>query len=270
MVCPHHYSWEERGISKTPQEPHIWRTSTKPPVGFSSHLPLLQWFIHLPNQRFPWWWVYMFGHVCSRVCTWALSVAFTAAWGDKSVISLGRGSAATNANDLLLNKMETALPNTHTHTFPGKSRYHQTLQETSGAIIISLPLTFVSTAPLWSHPSSPDTSQLARVTLTSALISSGRASPSAPWVESCSCPPGFTGQFCEQCSPGFTRQHPGRGPLSPCVPCNCHQHGTCHQETGNALKHLQWVLQWASAQHFFKWRAWKKCYERMMTLHFYP
>ncbi|XP_056260145.1 laminin subunit gamma-3 [Seriola aureovittata] len=76
------------------------------------------------------------------------------------------------------------------------------------------------------------TSQLADVTLTSALISSGPASPPAPWVESCSCPPGFTGQFCERCAPGFTWEVPGRGPLSTCVPCNCHHHGTCHPETG--------------------------------------
>uniref|UniRef100_A0A8C4NVY6 Laminin, gamma 3 n=1 Tax=Dicentrarchus labrax TaxID=13489 RepID=A0A8C4NVY6_DICLA len=76
------------------------------------------------------------------------------------------------------------------------------------------------------------TSQLAGVTLTSAFISSGPASPPAPWVESCSCPPGFAGQFCERCAPGFTREDPGRGPLSTCVPCNCHKHGTCHPETG--------------------------------------
>ncbi|XP_044031394.1 laminin subunit gamma-3 [Siniperca chuatsi] len=76
------------------------------------------------------------------------------------------------------------------------------------------------------------TSQLAGVTLTSAFISSGPASPPAPWVESCSCPLGFAGQFCERCAPGFTWEDPGRGPFSTCVPCNCHQHGTCHPETG--------------------------------------
>uniref|UniRef100_A0A8C2D474 Laminin, gamma 3 n=1 Tax=Cyprinus carpio TaxID=7962 RepID=A0A8C2D474_CYPCA len=54
----------------------------------------------------------------------------------------------------------------------------------------------------------------------------------ASWVEECSCPRGFTGQFCEHCAPGFTRETPNGGPLSPCVPCNCNQHGTCHPETG--------------------------------------
>uniref|UniRef100_A0A669CIN5 Laminin, gamma 3 n=1 Tax=Oreochromis niloticus TaxID=8128 RepID=A0A669CIN5_ORENI len=81
-------------------------------------------------------------------------------------------------------------------------------------------------------PSLPDTSQLAGVTMTSAVVSADPAFPPAPWVESCSCPPGFAGQFCEQCAPGFTREEPARGPLSACIPCNCHQHGTCHPETG--------------------------------------
>ncbi|XP_034753093.1 laminin subunit gamma-3 isoform X2 [Etheostoma cragini] len=76
------------------------------------------------------------------------------------------------------------------------------------------------------------TSQLAGVTLTSAFLSAGPANPPAPWVESCSCPPGFAGQFCERCTPGFTWEDPSRGSLSRCVPCNCHQHGTCHPETG--------------------------------------
>ncbi|XP_068430777.1 laminin subunit gamma-3 [Clinocottus analis] len=76
------------------------------------------------------------------------------------------------------------------------------------------------------------TSQLAGVTLTSASASSGPAGAPAPWVESCSCPPWFEGQFCERCAPGFTREDAAGGPLSPCAPCNCHGHGGCHPETG--------------------------------------
>ncbi|KAM4527482.1 laminin subunit gamma-3 [Odontesthes bonariensis] len=76
------------------------------------------------------------------------------------------------------------------------------------------------------------TSQLAGVTLSSASISSSPAGHPAPWVESCSCPLGFEGQFCERCAPGFTRENPRRGPLSTCVPCSCHRHGGCHPETG--------------------------------------
>lgn len=77
------------------------------------------------------------------------------------------------------------------------------------------------------------TSQLSEVTLASAAP--GPAAPpahAAPWVEECYCPLGFTGQFCERCSPGFTREVPSGGPLSPCVPCHCHMHGLCHPETG--------------------------------------
>ncbi|XP_070408564.1 laminin subunit gamma-3 isoform X2 [Nothobranchius furzeri] len=76
------------------------------------------------------------------------------------------------------------------------------------------------------------TSQLAGVTLTSASIASHPNSPPALWVESCSCPRGLAGQFCERCTQGFTREDSSRGLLSACVPCNCHHHGPCHPETG--------------------------------------
>ncbi|XP_078721548.1 laminin subunit gamma-1 isoform X1 [Lampetra fluviatilis] len=68
------------------------------------------------------------------------------------------------------------------------------------------------------------------ISLTSARRGPG---PPAPWVEHCSCPPGYQGQFCESCAPGFTREEPGKGPFSSCVPCACHSHSaTCHPETG--------------------------------------
>ncbi|XP_047665497.1 laminin subunit gamma-3 [Tachysurus fulvidraco] len=80
------------------------------------------------------------------------------------------------------------------------------------------------------------TSQLSGVTLTSATLvesySNTPLTPPAPWVEVCTCPLGFMGQFCELCAPGFTRDRPNGGPYSPCVPCDCNQHGTCHPETG--------------------------------------
>uniref|UniRef100_A0A8C1M8P0 Laminin, gamma 3 n=1 Tax=Cyprinus carpio TaxID=7962 RepID=A0A8C1M8P0_CYPCA len=68
--------------------------------------------------------------------------------------------------------------------------------------------------------------------LESAVRKNYNMSPHASWVEECTCPTGFTGQFCERCAPGFTRETPNGGPFSPCVPCNCNQHGTCHAETG--------------------------------------
>ncbi|XP_051958195.1 laminin subunit gamma-3 [Xyrauchen texanus] len=78
------------------------------------------------------------------------------------------------------------------------------------------------------------TSQLSRVTMESARKVNylPDAAWLAQWVEVCTCPTGFTGQFCEFCTPGFTRETPYGGPLSSCVPCNCNQHGICHPETG--------------------------------------
>ena len=52
-------------------------------------------------------------------------------------------------------------------------------------------------------------------------------------VECCSCPPEYTGQFCEQCADGYTRSIPNGGPYVTCVRCQCTNHSeTCHPETG--------------------------------------
>ncbi|KAM8839109.1 laminin subunit gamma-2 isoform 1-T1 [Synchiropus picturatus] len=54
----------------------------------------------------------------------------------------------------------------------------------------------------------------------------------ARWVQTCSCPPGYMGDFCEQCSAGFRRQTPAQGAFSTCVPCNC-RGGSCDPLTGD-------------------------------------
>lgn len=59
-------------------------------------------------------------------------------------------------------------------------------------------------------------------------------SPPASWVETCSCPKGYTGQFCESCAPGYKRETPLGGPYANCVPCTCNQHGTCDPNTGES------------------------------------
>ncbi|KAG9354246.1 hypothetical protein JZ751_012370, partial [Albula glossodonta] len=76
------------------------------------------------------------------------------------------------------------------------------------------------------------TSQLSRVTLGSSAPSHGSLYPPAPWVEECTCPPGYAGQFCERCAVGYKREVPNGDPFVRCVPCTCNRHGDCHPETG--------------------------------------
>lgn len=65
------------------------------------------------------------------------------------------------------------------------------------------------------------------------LMSAQRGlSPPASWVETCSCPKGYVGQFCEACAPGYKRETPLGGPYANCVPCTCNQHGSCDPDTG--------------------------------------
>ncbi|XP_075996096.1 laminin subunit gamma-1 [Genypterus blacodes] len=62
-----------------------------------------------------------------------------------------------------------------------------------------------------------------------------RRGPGTParWVERCTCPQGYQGQHCEQCTLGYRRAHPEQGPFSPCEACNCNGHSeSCHPTTG--------------------------------------
>ncbi|NWQ62499.1 LAMC3 protein, partial [Neopipo cinnamomea] len=71
---------------------------------------------------------------------------------------------------------------------------------------------------------------LSEVQLTSASPGLGTR---AGWVEECTCPTGYAGQFCQSCAPGFKREIPFGGPFVSCVPCACNQHGDCHPLTGH-------------------------------------
>ncbi|XP_065910322.1 laminin subunit gamma-3-like isoform X2 [Dysidea avara] len=52
----------------------------------------------------------------------------------------------------------------------------------------------------------------------------------ADYVETCQCPPGCHGQFCEDCSPEYARDSPNGGPF---VKCYCSNKATsCDPETG--------------------------------------
>ncbi|XP_071348331.1 laminin subunit gamma-2 [Trachinotus anak] len=54
----------------------------------------------------------------------------------------------------------------------------------------------------------------------------------ARWVQTCSCPTGYEGEFCERCSAGFKRRNPADGAFSPCEPCSC-RGGSCDPQTGD-------------------------------------
>ncbi|XP_023259219.1 laminin subunit gamma-1-like, partial [Seriola lalandi dorsalis] len=61
-----------------------------------------------------------------------------------------------------------------------------------------------------------------------------RQGPGAParWVEQCTCPQGYQGQHCEQCTVGYRRARPELGAFSPCEACNCNGHSeACNPDT---------------------------------------
>lgn len=86
-------------------------------------------------------------------------------------------------------------------------------------------------SPLASH--SAGQVLLCEVQLTSAWPQRELAPP-ASWVETCLCPQGYTGQFCEFCALGYKREIPHGGPYANCIPCTCNQHGTCDPNTGKS------------------------------------
>lgn len=75
---------------------------------------------------------------------------------------------------------------------------------------------------------------LDNVKLSTALR--GVAGQAAQWIESCDCPTGYVGQFCESCAPGF-RHSPAFGDsFLPCIPCDCNNHASiCESETGKCI-----------------------------------
>ncbi|XP_021567698.1 laminin subunit gamma-3 [Carlito syrichta] len=121
---------------------------------------------------------------------------------------------------------------------PGKAQLRFHLQETSEDADPPLPpfhfqRLLANLTSLHLHVSR-NPGPAGRVFLTEVRLTSARQglSPPASWVETCSCPKGYTGQFCESCAPGYKREIPRGGPYANCVPCTCHQHGTCDPNTG--------------------------------------
>ncbi|XP_069578926.1 laminin subunit gamma-2 [Brachyistius frenatus] len=69
--------------------------------------------------------------------------------------------------------------------------------------------------------------------LDNVKLVSARRGDGAPagWVQTCSCPPGHEGDFCERCAAGFTRGVPADGAFSRCEPCSC-RGGSCDPNNG--------------------------------------
>lgn len=58
----------------------------------------------------------------------------------------------------------------------------------------------------------------------------------ARWVELCTCPEGYVGQYCESCAPGYRRHIAFGGPFARCIPCECNQHSdVCDVNTGRCI-----------------------------------
>ncbi|XP_026169484.1 laminin subunit gamma-2 [Mastacembelus armatus] len=77
----------------------------------------------------------------------------------------------------------------------------------------------------------------------------------ARWVQTCSCPQGYEGQFCEMCSEGFRRRTPAEGAFSTCEPCNC-RGGSCDPLTGDCYSADETPGELICSQGFYRdpWR----------------
>lgn len=107
---------------------------------------------------------------------------------------------------------------------------------------------------------------LREVRLTSARPQRGLAPP-ASWVETCLCPQGYTGQFCEFCALGYKREIAHGGPYTNCIPCTCNQHGICDPDTGKSPEShskapwamwTQWGEDRTSQMAFGRHRLWSE------------
>ncbi|KAK6627638.1 hypothetical protein RUM44_010117 [Polyplax serrata] len=64
----------------------------------------------------------------------------------------------------------------------------------------------------------------------------GAAGQPANWIETCTCPSGYIGQFCESCAHKYRHEPPNGGPFARCVPCNCNGHAdSCEEDTGRCI-----------------------------------
>ncbi|XP_076600718.1 laminin subunit gamma-2 [Chaetodon auriga] len=73
----------------------------------------------------------------------------------------------------------------------------------------------------------------------------------ARWVQTCSCPPGYEGDFCERCSAGFRRRGPADGAFSPCEPCSC-RGGSCDPQTGDCYSADETTGELSCSEGFYR------------------
>ncbi|RUS88463.1 hypothetical protein EGW08_003800, partial [Elysia chlorotica] len=79
-------------------------------------------------------------------------------------------------------------------------------------------------------------SSIDNIVLGTALPGRVNNQPPAPWVEQCTCPEGYVGQFCESCRQGYKRNPPNSGSFARCVPCECNGHSqSCDIKTGRCI-----------------------------------
>ncbi|KAM9349467.1 laminin subunit gamma-2 [Symphorus nematophorus] len=100
--------------------------------------------------------------------------------------------------------------------------------------------------------------------LDNVQLASARRGDGVParWVRTCSCPPGYEGEFCERCSAGFTRRIPADGAFSPCEPCSC-RGGSCDPQTGDCYSADETPGEQSCSEGFYRdrWEGWScvKC-----------
>ncbi|CAG9855702.1 unnamed protein product [Phyllotreta striolata] len=148
------------------------------------------------------------------------------------IIVEGNGASITNT----IFSQENKLPSTESQKFSFRLHEHPDYgwqPRLSSTNFISI-LTNVTAIKIKGTYSPFGSSYLDEVKLETALR--GIAGEPSHWIESCECPSGYVGQFCESCAPGFRHSLAFNDPFLPCIPCDCNNHATiCDSDTGKCI-----------------------------------
>lgn len=91
----------------------------------------------------------------------------------------------------------------------------------------------------------------------------------ARWIETCTCPEGYVGQYCESCAPGYRHSPANGGPFASCIPCDCNNHAEiCDSETGRWMPGDCYgvVNYWNSVYVYFHIMKTEKCIDVFIIL----